>query len=69
MVADLEVHAINLRARLAVLGDGTISQIVILMDDSGTETEIEDDAVVFVAKAKGLWFTGKVSTFRRYDLN
>jgi hypothetical protein len=60
---DIDIHAINLHRRMAVLTDGSYVPITNLIDCAGMDTDNPDEAVTFVAGAKTTWRVGLIRDF------
>lgn len=59
----IDVQAINLTKRLALLSDGATVPVTNLLDADGDETQEPAQAVGFVAGEGGTWFAGLLSDF------
>lgn len=56
--------SINLKARFAIMDDGTVLPITTLLDSDGDETDDPEQAVVFVAGTDSWgWFQARVDSF------
>lgn len=60
----LEVDAVNLAGRLALLSDGTSLPVTNMFDRFGEETDDPQAATAFVAGAGTLWFSGDLRNTR-----
>jgi hypothetical protein len=56
------VESANISARLAALNDGTLLNIVLLLDDEGDECGSEE-ACVFIATDNATWWVESVEDF------
>ena len=62
---NIDVEAINLGRRQALLNTGEVVAIDVLIDDEGEETQDPAAALSFVLLfPNGLWATGAVSSFQ-----
>jgi len=61
----LDVEAINVAERIALLSDGSSAPITNLFDADGEETVDADEAVAFVAGAGAQWFAGRIDSYQR----
>jgi hypothetical protein len=59
----VDVQALNVSARLALLSDGTTVPITDLFDAGGANTENPAEAVGFVCGAGGFWICDLISSF------
>ena len=62
-VQEIDVDAINLGRRLALLNTGATVPISTFFDEDGDETDQPSEAVAFIVFLGGLWFTGAVASY------
>lgn len=61
----MDIQAINLAWRLALLTDDTTVPITHLFDSDGNETDSPSEAIAAVAGSGGLWFAIDLTLFTR----
>lgn len=59
----INVQAINLSRRLALISDGSTVPVTNLLDADGDEAAAPEEAVGFVAGEGGTWFAGLLSDY------
>lgn len=59
----MDIQALNIPARLALLTDGRTVPITNLYDAAGDETEDACDAVVFVCGEGRVWLSDLIASF------
>lgn len=64
-IQQIDVDAINLRRKMALLNDGSTVPITKLFDDDGDDTDDLESAVSFTAgpASNGKWYSGAVADF------
>lgn len=62
-VQSVDVEAINLGQRKALLNNGAIVALTNLLDEDGEETDDPSEASAFVCSYNGLWYSGSVNDF------
>lgn len=67
--AELDVEAVNLAGRIAVLTDGSSVPVTVMFDSWGDETQDAARCVTFVCGAGDLWFSCRRDDFERQVAN